>query len=59
MKLHYHGVSHERKPLTLEVTEGEIFSKYRGQSWQDHQIPLGLKPRTPGRNCTIIHSVRN
>lgn len=59
MKLRYHCVSHEHQPLTLEVTEGEIFSKYRSQSWHYHQISLGLKPRPSGRNCAIINSIRS
>lgn len=36
MKLCYRGVSYEREPLTLEVTEGEIVGKYRGQTWHYH-----------------------
>lgn len=34
MKMTYRGVSYERTPLSLEVTEGEIGGKYRGAAWQ-------------------------
>lgn len=48
MKLTYRGVSYEAKPSTLEVTEGEVMGKYRGQSWH-YQYPrhipqIGGKP---------------
>ena len=34
MKLSYRGVDYEDEPLTLEVNEGEIGGKYRGQNWR-------------------------
>lgn len=37
MKLSYRGVSYEEQPSTLEVTEGEIGGKYRGQIWNIHR----------------------
>lgn len=36
MKLSYRGVSYDYDPPTLEVTEGEILGKYRGQIWRKH-----------------------
>jgi Domain of unknown function (DUF4278) len=47
MRLTYRGVSYERQPLSLEVTEGEIGGQYRGQTWRHHyprHIP-NLKPK--------------
>jgi len=37
MKLSYRGVNYEEQPSTLEVTEGEIGGKYRGQAWKIHR----------------------
>ncbi len=34
MKFSYRGVDYENAHSTLEVTEGEIGGKYRGQSWR-------------------------
>lgn len=35
MKFTYRGTHYEREPITLlEVTEGEIGGKYRGQNWR-------------------------
>ena len=45
MKLGNRSGSYEREPLTLEVTEGEIVGKYRGRTWQYHQISLGMNKR--------------
>ena len=49
MRLTYRGVSYDREPLSLEVTEGEIGGQYRGQAWRQHyprHIPnLKTKPK--------------
>lgn len=34
MKFSYRGVKYDREPLTVEVKEGEIAGKYRGQDWK-------------------------
>jgi hypothetical protein len=36
MKLTYRGVSYDRVPTNLEVTEGDILGKYRGQVVRRH-----------------------
>lgn len=38
MRLSYRGVSYEYTPTTLEVTEGEILGKYRGQPWRQQSF---------------------
>ncbi|KGF72912.1 hypothetical protein DO97_04230 [Neosynechococcus sphagnicola sy1] len=38
MKLMYRGVAYEYTHPTLEITEGEIAGKYRGQPWQRHYL---------------------
>lgn len=48
MRLTYRGVSYERQPLSLEVTEGEVGGLYRGQTWKHHyprHIP-NLQPKS-------------
>jgi hypothetical protein len=40
MKLSYCGISYKAEPLTLEVTEGEIYGIYRGQHWRVHKPTL-------------------
>lgn len=37
MKLTYRGVPYEQTQVNLEVTEGEIVGRYRGQSMRSHQ----------------------
>lgn len=47
MQYTYRGVTYNREPLTLEVTEGEIGGTYRGQAWHNHyprHVPE-LKPK--------------
>lgn len=34
MKLGYRGVAYEYEPPTIDMTEGEIGGKYRGQPWR-------------------------
>lgn len=36
MKLSYRGVPYEQDLLALEINEGEIGGKYRGQNWKYH-----------------------
>ncbi|MGH2414712.1 MAG: DUF4278 domain-containing protein, partial [Microcystaceae cyanobacterium] len=36
MKLSYRGVSHEVELSLLEMNEGEVGGKYRGQNWRYH-----------------------
>ncbi|PSF39453.1 hypothetical protein C7H19_01300 [Aphanothece hegewaldii CCALA 016] len=36
MKLSYRGVAYETDPLGLEINEGDIGGKYRGQDWKYH-----------------------
>jgi hypothetical protein len=43
MKLSYRGVSYEDQPSTLEVSEGEIGGKYRGQTWKIHRPKQSLR----------------
>jgi hypothetical protein len=38
MKLSYRGASYEYTPPTLEVTEGEIIGRYRGQVLRKHTV---------------------
>ncbi|NEP57990.1 MAG: DUF4278 domain-containing protein [Symploca sp. SIO2G7] len=43
MKLSYRGISYEEQPSTLEVSEGEIGGKYRGQTWKIHRPKQNLR----------------
>ncbi|MBE9116355.1 DUF4278 domain-containing protein [Lusitaniella coriacea LEGE 07157] len=60
MRLTYRGTSYERKPLSLEVTEGEIGGTYRGQAWKHHyprHIPqLKSKPNLVYRGAAYSKS---
>jgi hypothetical protein len=38
MQYTYRGVTYNREPLSLEVTEGEIGGTYRGQAWQKNYL---------------------
>lgn len=47
MQYTYRGVTYDREPMSLEVTEGEIGGTYRGQAWQKRyprHVPE-LKPK--------------
>lgn len=60
MKLNYRGVTYNRQPLTLEVTEGEIAGKYRGQEWH-HTYPRhipNLQPKLHLQYRGIHYSTR-
>ena len=48
MKLTYRGTSYESDIPKIDVTEGEVAGKYRGQSWKYHyprHIPVPGPPR--------------
>lgn len=62
MKLHYRGVEYTRPPHNLEITEGEVAGKYRGQDWRHHyprhmvdlQPKVGLQYRgVPYKTCRV------
>lgn len=36
MRLSYRGINYEPETMPLEVTEGELGGKYRGQPWRYH-----------------------
>lgn len=36
MKLSYRGVHYEQVPFALDMNEGEVGGKYRGQDWKHH-----------------------
>ena len=47
MKLGYRGVAYEYEPATIDMTEGEIGGKYRGQPWRcsyPRHIPVPHPP---------------
>ncbi len=46
MKLSYRGVSYDREKPFLEIQEGEIAGKYRGQEWKYH-YPRHIPPAPP------------
>ncbi|MBE9171058.1 DUF4278 domain-containing protein [Pleurocapsales cyanobacterium LEGE 06147] len=55
MKTNYSGVQNKYKPLTLELTEAEIISKYQGENWRycyPRHIPyLHYKSHRQHRSC--------
>lgn len=53
MKLTYRGVSYDHLPATLEVTEGEIIGKYRGQKVQRHCIAQVVE--RPEMESVLLH----
>lgn len=64
MKLTYRGIDYERPPCNLEVTEGEVTGKYRGQDWRYHypRHMLELQPKAnlkyravPYKTCPVSH----
>ena len=66
MKLRYRGVTYEREPSTLEVIEGEVGGKYRGQNWHHsyprHMTHLRNKPSMEYRGVaygSISHGVQS
>ncbi len=66
MKLRYRGVTYEREPSTLEVIEGEVGGKYRGENWHHsyprHMTHLRNKPSMEYRGVaysSISHGVQS
>lgn len=61
MKLSYRGVPYEPDPLALEINEGEIGGKYRGQNWRYHyprHMPQ-LQPKLYRQYRGIAYSSRS
>jgi len=46
MKLVYRGVTYEHPPTTLEISQGKIAGKWRGQNWRYH-CPKKLQQNKP------------
>lgn len=60
MKLSYRGVPYEPDSLALEINEGEIGGKYRGQNWKYHyprHIPQ-LQPKLYRQYRGVAYSSR-
>lgn len=53
MKLTYRGVPYEQTPVNLEVTEGEILGRYRGQSVRSHRPAISLE--RPEVESMLLH----
>ena len=53
MKLTYRGVSYDRAPASLEVTEGDILGKYRGQLTRCHKATQPLE--RPDVESMLLH----
>lgn len=53
MKLTYRGVPYEQAPVSLEVTEGDIVGRYRGQSVRSH-LPA-TKFERPEVESMLLH----
>lgn len=53
MKLTYRGVSYDHLPATLEVTEGDILGKYRGQLTRQHCVAQTID--RPEMESVILH----
>lgn len=61
MKLSYRGVPYEPDPLALEINEGEIGGKYRGQNWRyhyPHHMPQ-LQPKLDRQYRGVFYSSRS
>ncbi|MGK7915449.1 MAG: DUF4278 domain-containing protein [Prochloraceae cyanobacterium] len=59
MKLSYRGVSYENSQSILEVTEGEIGGKWRGQNWKyryPRHIPQ-LQPKLYRQYRGVAYSI--
>ncbi|NES19278.1 MAG: DUF4278 domain-containing protein [Symploca sp. SIO3E6] len=39
----YRGINYEEQPSMLEVSEGQIGGKYRGQTWRIHRAKQNLR----------------
>jgi hypothetical protein len=53
MKLTYRGVSYDYRPATLEVTEGDIMGRYRGQTIRRHCVTQSLE--RPDVESVLLH----
>lgn len=53
MKLTYRGVPYEQTPVNLEVTEGDILGRYRGQAVHSHLLATSLE--RPEVESTLLH----
>ncbi|OKH17885.1 DUF4278 domain-containing protein [[Limnothrix rosea] IAM M-220] len=53
MKLTYRGVSYEHVPTSLEVTEGNILGKYRGQV--THRRCVASEIKRPESESVLLH----
>ncbi|MGB2925221.1 MAG: DUF4278 domain-containing protein [Limnothrix sp.] len=53
MKLTYRGVSYDRNPSSLEVMEGDILGKYRGQVIRSHAPAAALN--RPEVESMLLH----
>ena len=59
MQLSYRGANYDNESLTLEMTEGEVVGKYRGQQWHE-KYPRHLpqtKPKFDLQHRGITYSV--
>ncbi|MBV5257733.1 DUF4278 domain-containing protein [Synechococcus moorigangaii CMS01] len=53
MKLTYRGVSYDYRPATLEVTEGDIVGRYRGQAIRRHCVAQAVE--RPDVESVLLH----
>jgi hypothetical protein len=53
MKLTYRGVPYDQAPVNLEVTEGDIIGRYRGQSVRRHLPATSLE--RPEIESMLLH----
>ncbi|WP_024545675.1 DUF4278 domain-containing protein [Picosynechococcus sp. NKBG15041c] len=53
MKLTYRGVSYDYRPATLEVMEGDIVGRYRGQTIRRHCVAETLE--RPEVESVLLH----
>lgn len=60
MKLSYRGIHYDQVPLALDMNEGEVGGKYRGQDWKYHyprHIPQ-LQPKLYRQYRGVAYSSR-
>lgn len=59
MKLTYRGINYDSHPHSLEVSEGEVGGKYRGQEWRVHRVKGSAPRKSSGkftyRGVTYTH----
>ena len=53
MKLTYRGIAYEQNQVGLEMTEGDIIGKYRGQTVHNHLLTQELK--RPDVESVLLH----